>query len=62
MPKKTFNIDEYLDERVRDYIDKYKMTYTSVLTVALHKYFDSIDLTDKLRIAFADTLKDVKKH
>jgi len=62
MPKKTFNIDEYLDERVRDYIDKYKMTYTSVLTVALHKYFDSIDLTDKMRIAFADTLKDVKKH
>lgn len=62
MPQKNINIDDYLNQKIKEHIKKYRMTYTSLVTIALHKYFDSMELQDKFKLAFAETLKDAKDN
>jgi hypothetical protein len=60
MPRKTININPALDEKVVSYIGQYHMTYTSVITMALVKFFESQELQDKIKLAFPDFLLNVK--
>lgn len=62
MPQKNIILDEYLDTKIKEYITRYKMTYTSFVTIALYKYFDSLELQEKFKLAFAETLKDAKDN
>lgn len=62
MPRKSIIIDDYLDNKIKEYITRYKMTYTSLVTVAVHKYFDSMEFQEKFKLAFAQTLKDAKDN
>lgn len=62
MPRKSIIIDDYLDNKIKEYITRYKMTYTSLVTIAIHKYFDSMELQEKFKLAFAETIKDAKDN
>jgi len=57
MPKKTININDDLDVKIKEYVKKYNMTYTSLLTIALVKYFDSLEMNDKVKKALMEIMK-----
>ena len=57
MPKKTININDDRDVKIKEYVKKYNMTYTSLLTIALVKYFDSLEMNDKVKKALMEIMK-----
>lgn len=60
--KKTININDILDERIRDYIKRYGMTYTTFVSLACERYLDSVTMSRQITDSFNETmLKMVSK-
>lgn len=62
MPKKTININDDLDIRINEYIQKYNMTYTSFVNIASEKYLSSKEQSIKINKMVTELfLKELEK-
>ena len=62
MPKKTININDDLDIRISEYIEKYNMTYTSFVNIACEKYLSSKEQSSKINKMVTDLfMKELEK-
>lgn len=62
MAKITFVLNDNLDEKMREFIDKNNMGITTFITVAIQAYLDQADLKNEMTSMFKVLMEKAVKN